>query len=106
VAKLGDNIRAERARRGWTLKDLADRSGVSLDTLSRIERHEDCRVSTVHKVARALGVPTRSLIPEQTDYTPGDESPGTDRPADSLAAEQRHGSEDSAPTKGPLARSA
>jgi len=34
---ISANVRAERARRGWRQKDLADRLGWSTDTLSNLE---------------------------------------------------------------------
>lgn len=35
---LGEKLRAERENKGLTLKDVADETGVSVPTLSRIER--------------------------------------------------------------------
>ena len=34
---ISANVRAERARRGWRQKDLAERLGWSTDTLSNLE---------------------------------------------------------------------
>jgi transcriptional regulator with XRE-family HTH domain len=39
-ALIADRLRLERESRGWTLADLAARSGVSRAMISKIERHE------------------------------------------------------------------
>lgn len=46
-----------RTGRGWSQADLANRSGVSLATISRIERGEDVtpRPSVTRRIAFALG---------------------------------------------------
>ena len=36
-ARLGAKIEGERDRRGWSLRDLADRAGVSRAMISKIE---------------------------------------------------------------------
>src|SRR6201995_1425124 len=38
--RLAHRIRLERDRRGWSLAELAERSGVSKATISKIEREE------------------------------------------------------------------
>src|SRR3954466_2251787 len=38
--RLAQRIRLERDMRGWSLADLAERSGVSKATISKIEREE------------------------------------------------------------------
>lgn len=48
-SRLAQRLRALRAERGWTLDDLAQRSGVSRATLSRLEKAE------VSPTARVLG---------------------------------------------------
>ena len=47
--RLADRLRTLRTERGWTLDELADRSGVSRATLSRLEKAE------VSPTARVLG---------------------------------------------------
>src|SRR5665213_660592 len=39
-ARIAHRIRLERAARGWSQADLADRSGVAKATISKIEREE------------------------------------------------------------------
>ena len=56
---IGDRLRWARERQVLTQADLADRSGVPVVTISRIENghHEGRpRQSTVRKLALALGV--------------------------------------------------
>jgi transcriptional regulator with XRE-family HTH domain len=38
--RIAERVRLERAARGWSLADLADRSGVAKATISKIERGE------------------------------------------------------------------
>jgi transcriptional regulator with XRE-family HTH domain len=54
---LAERLRAERARKGWSLDDLAARSGVNRITIHRAE-HAAERISApvVMALAHALGV--------------------------------------------------
>lgn len=49
-------IRAARALLGWEQRELADRAGISLTSLSRIERSpaHDARMSTMEKIRATL----------------------------------------------------
>jgi transcriptional regulator with XRE-family HTH domain len=61
--RLGERVRAERARRGWPLAELADRSGVSRAMLSRIERDEASPTAELLvRIAAAFGMTLSSLI--------------------------------------------
>lgn len=68
---LGENIARIRTARGLTQDDLAQASGVSVDTISRLERgaHATARRSTVQALAVALGTDPARLLgihpPEQ-----------------------------------------
>jgi transcriptional regulator with XRE-family HTH domain len=56
TATIGALLRREREGRGWTLADLAERTGIPQPNLSRLERGlADVRLSTVIRVAQALG---------------------------------------------------
>ncbi|HEY2763563.1 MAG TPA: helix-turn-helix transcriptional regulator [Pseudonocardiaceae bacterium] len=71
---LGENLARIRAARGFTQDELAKVSGVSVDTVSRLERgaHATARRSTVQALALALGVdPARllGLAPPEQDTT-------------------------------------
>lgn len=57
LRKVGLNLRAERARRDWTQERLAAASGLSVSQIARMERgHRDARLTTVVRVAWALGI--------------------------------------------------
>jgi transcriptional regulator with XRE-family HTH domain len=61
---LGDRIRVLREARDWLQRELAQAAGLPLRTIGRIERGEvDVRLSTLSKIATALGVPLKELLP-------------------------------------------
>lgn len=54
---LGHTIRIERKARRWTAADLAERVGVSLVTLRRIENGDpSCSIGLVFEAAALVGV--------------------------------------------------
>lgn len=61
---LGENLARIRTARGLTQDELAQSSGVSVDTISRLERgvHTTARRSTVQALALALGVDAGRLL--------------------------------------------
>ncbi|WP_047154767.1 helix-turn-helix domain-containing protein [Aneurinibacillus tyrosinisolvens] len=60
---IGSNLRTERSKRGWSLEDLEQRSGVSRSMISKIERNEkNPTVNTACKIAEALGITLSRLI--------------------------------------------
>jgi transcriptional regulator with XRE-family HTH domain len=62
-AALADRIARERAQRGWSLADVAERSGVSRSMLSKIERQEASPTATVLlRIAGAFGVTLAELL--------------------------------------------
>lgn len=55
-------LRHLRRLRGWTQTELANEAGVSLDTISDLERGaREPRPHTMRQIARALGVAIRSI---------------------------------------------
>jgi len=63
---IGANIKAERARRGWTRNQLAAKSGVSAHAIEDIERGlNNPRVSTLIRIAQALDIEAQALLPQQ-----------------------------------------
>lgn len=68
---IGENLARIRTARGLTQEELAQSSGVSVDTISRLERgtHASARRSTVQALALALGTDPARLLgiapPEQ-----------------------------------------
>src|SRR5262245_2187878 len=63
IARVGARIRALRSRQGLTLKDVADRTGVSVSMLSMLERGvATASVGTLVSVAYALGTHMHDLF--------------------------------------------
>jgi transcriptional regulator with XRE-family HTH domain len=61
--RLGREIREIRKRQKLTQGELAGKAGVSLLTISRLERGErDPHLGTLARVARGLGVPPFELL--------------------------------------------
>lgn len=58
----GDRLRDIRRRRGFTQEALAERAGLSLATVKKIEQGGTARIETYHTLARALGVRTSVLF--------------------------------------------
>lgn len=49
-------VSEKRAQRGWTLRDLSERSGVSPATIMRFEKGADATLSNVESICGALGM--------------------------------------------------
>jgi transcriptional regulator with XRE-family HTH domain len=63
LAAFAANVRAARAAAGLTQEAVADTSGIHSTEVSRIERGlRDPRVSTMLRLAAALGVPASQLV--------------------------------------------
>jgi transcriptional regulator with XRE-family HTH domain len=60
---LGDRVRDVRKRRGLSQRELAERSGVSLSLVRKLEQADygNVRLETLHKLAVALRIPTTAL---------------------------------------------
>jgi transcriptional regulator with XRE-family HTH domain len=65
---IGDRIRSLREFRDLTQEELADRAGVSVDTIRMLEqnRRQSARVDTMRKLARALDVQLERLVGQAT----------------------------------------
>jgi transcriptional regulator with XRE-family HTH domain len=62
---LGERVQTLRVDRGLTLRELADRSGVSVSMLSSVERGEKApTVVVLDRIAGGLDVPLASLVAE------------------------------------------
>ncbi|MEU2377356.1 helix-turn-helix domain-containing protein [Streptomyces misionensis] len=78
VGRIANRVHAERERRGWTLAQLAEASGVSRAMINRIERGESSPTAVVlGKLSAAFQLSIASLLAlaEDGDGTAG---PGTD----------------------------
>ena len=66
--QLGTRIRALRQARRLTLRDVAERAGVTESFLSQVERDVTSpSIATVHRVAQALGLPISQLFAEDAE---------------------------------------
>lgn len=65
-----------RADAGLTISQLAERAGVSRDTISKAEKGQhSLQAGTLSKVARALGLSASQLLAEEERHTPKVEAP-------------------------------
>ena len=63
VLYIGDRLRDLRKRRLLTQEQLAERSGVGIATIVRVERNQvEPRGSTIRKLAEALDVEPEELV--------------------------------------------
>lgn len=79
VARL---VKVLRLRRGLTQEGLAFRSGLSISLVARVEqgRKLDLRLSTVDKLAAALGVSPAELLGGRPPRQVGKGQPSRSRP--------------------------
>jgi transcriptional regulator with XRE-family HTH domain len=78
IRQIGERIRAERERRGVSLRSLARTVGLSPSLISQIETGK-CRpsVSTLYAITTALGVSVEDVFEEQpADGADGKAEPG------------------------------
>ncbi|GGM14508.1 helix-turn-helix domain-containing protein [Micromonospora yangpuensis] len=61
---IGENLAKIRREAQLTQEHLAERSGVSIEVIQKLEqgRRKGARIPTLNKLARALGVPTSALF--------------------------------------------
>ena len=63
ITTTGDKVRELRKGRGWLQRDLADRAGVNMQTVSNLERGRHAPgLPTLRKIAGALGAPLSELL--------------------------------------------
>jgi transcriptional regulator with XRE-family HTH domain len=63
TAAVGRNVRSGRVRLGWTLDDLAGRSGVSKGMLVQVEQaRTNPSIATICRLATALGTSVADLV--------------------------------------------
>lgn len=56
MQRMGEDLATWRKLRGLTAAEVADRAGVTRQTVGRLEAGQDIALSTMLQVARALGV--------------------------------------------------
>ncbi len=63
IARIGERVRARRRTLGWTLDELAERSGVSRRMLVNMEQGAvNASIATLLRVSQALGVGLPTLV--------------------------------------------
>src|SRR5204862_5431527 len=64
TSRIGESLKADRARLGWSREALAFHSGVSWSAIAQIEsgRRKDVRLSSLSALAEALNVSVDYLI--------------------------------------------
>ena len=63
VLRIGDKVRGTRKRKLMTQKQLANKSGVGVNTIIRIERNQvEPQGRTIRKLAAALDVAPSDLL--------------------------------------------
>lgn len=68
VPNVGQRIRSIREERGWSLRALAERCGLSINAISLIERGENSpTVSSLHLLATALGVSITDFFEDERE---------------------------------------
>lgn len=62
-AALGAEVRAMRARRGWSQEALAGRTGYNKKTITRLERGERAMtMAQMYKICKAFGIRPSELV--------------------------------------------
>ncbi len=71
VSLIGERVRARRHARGWTLDELAERSGVSRRMLVNVEQGvTNASIATLLRLAEALAIGLPSLVAPNDGATP------------------------------------
>ena len=66
MMKIGGQVKRERERALLTQQELAERAGIGLTTLNRIENdHAEPHFRTIRKLAKALNIDAAILIPKE-----------------------------------------
>jgi transcriptional regulator with XRE-family HTH domain len=64
--KIGVQVKRQRERALLTQQELAERAGIGLTTLNRIENdHAEPHFRTIRKIAKALNIDAAILIPKE-----------------------------------------
>ena len=71
LRKIGAKVRTRRTSMGWTLREIADRSGISTRFLTDLEAGKgNISIARLATVARALDAPLVSLFPSEDQKGP------------------------------------
>jgi transcriptional regulator with XRE-family HTH domain len=62
IRSVGRRIAELRRAKGWTQAELAERLGVSIKWVSRVENGENLTLATLAKIGRVFGVRAAELL--------------------------------------------
>lgn len=79
IEAVGRRIAELRRDQGWTQQEAADRLGMEVQSLQRIERGTNLSIRRMVEIAACYGVPWPSLLAEPTTQ---DRKPGRPRKSD------------------------
>lgn len=81
VSLIGERVRARRRARGWTLDELAERSGVSRRMLVNVEQGTtNASIATLLRLSEALGIGLPDLVAPSSGSAPFDITRAGSRP--------------------------
>lgn len=81
VTLIGSRVRARRRARGWTLDELAERSGVSRRMLVNVEQGvANASIATLLRLSEALGIGLPALVAPSPDGSRLEVARAGDRP--------------------------
>lgn len=67
--KYADFIKHERMKRGWSQGDLAEKSGLHVQTIKNVERNRKTRPSNLRRLADAFSA-HKPIVPEYVELEP------------------------------------
>jgi len=65
ILTVGSQVRKYRNLKGWTLRELGERSGLAISTLSDTELDKTSSVRVLVKISKALGISIDYLFKEE-----------------------------------------
>lgn len=74
---LSSNIKDLMKKKKITMREMADKSGVSVVTLNKARQDEgiaECRLSTLGRIAKSLGVPIKKLFDGEWEPQEGEDT--------------------------------
>lgn len=78
VFEAGRQVHDDRTRRGWTLRDLADRAGVSPGVVHELETGNTVSLESIARIATALAMQPSLVIADPRDRTSSTRAQRTD----------------------------
>ena len=65
IKTVGMNVKIARVKKGMTIQELAKQAGMSVTTISRLERGiGNARMFSINKIAEVLDVDVKTLVVE------------------------------------------